>query len=211
MIDRTGSRDDSVSKLLVATHNAGKLRELAELLSDAPFELVSLSDAAIDEQAPETGSTFEENATMKAATYAGLSGMLTLADDSGLEVRALGGDPGPRSSRYAGEGASDTQRIALLLQKLDNIPEEDWEARFRCVIALARPGRVPDLYQGECRGRIVRTPRGGNGFGYDPVFLLPDLGKTMAELGAEQKNRVSHRGAAARKTVAALQRMAAGK
>ena len=196
-------------KLLVATTNPGKLKELVPLLSGCPFKLVSLAEVGIEEDIHETGSTLEENATIKATAYARLSGMATLADDSGLEVEALGGEPGPLSSRYAGPGATDDQRIAYLLQKLDNISEQEWSARFRCVIAVAWPDRPVELYTGECQGRIVRAPRGVNGFGYDPVFLLPGLDRTMAELGSEEKNQVSHRSEAARKVVAALKRRAA--
>ena len=191
-------------RLLIATHNPGKLIELTWLLGDVPFDLISLADAGIHHQVDETGETFEQNAALKAETYARLSGLPTLADDSGLEVDALGREPGVRSSRYAGADASDDQRIAFLLQKLQNIPEQAWTARFRCVIAVAWPSDPVRLYTGECLGRIVREPRGTNGFGYDPVFLLPERGKTMAELSAEEKNRVSHRSVAARKAAAAL-------
>jgi XTP/dITP diphosphohydrolase len=200
---------NSASRVLIATRNPGKLRELASLMSGSPFSLVSLSDVGIETDVPETGSTLEENAALKATAYARLSGMVALSDDSGLEVEALGGEPGPLSSRYAGEGATDAQRIAFLLQKLNNIPEDEWRARFRCVIAVAGPGRPAEIYGGECRGMIVSTPRGVNGFGYDPVFFLPELGRTMAELSPEEKNRVSHRSRAAEKAVAALVRRAA--
>ena len=196
-------------RLLIATTNVGKLRELSSLLSDCPFPIFSLAEAGIDEDVAETGSTLEDNAALKATEYARLSGMATLADDSGLEVEALGGEPGPFSSRYAGPGSTDADRIAHLLRKLDNIPERQWSARFRCAIAVAWPGEPLELHIGECRGMIVRTPRGDNGFGYDPVFELPELGRTMAELSAEEKNRVSHRGRAAQKAVAALKRRAA--
>ena len=194
--------------LLIATRNMGKLMELAPLLHDVPFTLVSLTEVGVDEDVQETGSTLEENAALKATTYARLSGLPTLADDSGLEVEALGGEPGPFSSRYAGEGATDAQRIAFLHHKLQNIPEEAWQARFRCVIAVARPSQRLELYNGECYGKIVREARGPSGFGYDPIFLLPELGKTMAELSLEEKNLVSHRSIAARKAAAALSREA---
>ena len=196
-------------RLLIATTNRGKLRELSSLLADCPFALVSLSDLGIDVEVEETGSSLEENAKLKASTYARMSGLMTLADDSGLEVEALGGEPGPRSSRYAGPDANDTQRIAHLLQKLNNVSEEDRHARFRCVIAIASPGGRVDLYDGECRGVITRKASGGSGFGYDPVFRLPELGKTMAELSPDEKNRISHRGRAARKAATALIQMSA--
>ena len=195
---------DDKEALLIATRNPGKLRELTPLLAGCPLKLVSLDDVGVDVDVQETGSTFEENAILKADTYSRLAGMVTLADDSGLEVDALRGEPGVMSSRYAGEGASDQERIAFLLRKLDNIPEDRRKARFRCVIAVARPGAQTELYPGECQGTIIGAPRGRNGFGYDPVFLLPELGCTMAELSEEEKDRVSHRGIAARKAVAAL-------
>ena len=199
----------SAATLLIATSNPGKFRELDSLMSGSLFSLVSLSDVGIETNVPETGSTLEENAVLKATAYARLSGMLTLADDSGLEVEVLGGEPGPLSARYAGEGVTDTQRIAYLLQRLNNIPEEECVARFRCVLAVAGPDRPVELYSGECRGRIAKKSRGMGGFGYDPVFFLPELGKTMAELSPEEKNRVSHRSRASEKAVAALNRTAA--
>ena len=190
--------------LLIATNNLGKLRELTGLLAESPYTPISLADIGIDEDVAETGSTFEENATLKATSYARMSGILTLADDSGLEVEALGGQPGVLSARYAGDGATDSQRIAYLLDKLDNISEADRAARFCCVLALATPGEAVQLYSGECRGRILESPRGENGFGYDPVFLLEGLGKTMAELTQDEKNGVSHRSRAAGKAAEAL-------
>jgi XTP/dITP diphosphohydrolase len=197
----------NVKKLLVATGNPGKLKEFAGMLAGVPFELVSLADAGIDADVPETGVTFEENAALKATAYAAMSGMITLADDSGLEVKALGGEPGVRSARYAGEGASEVERMALLLQNLENVPESERQARYRCVIALARPDQAPAFFSGECRGRITESPRGGHGFGYDPVFLLPEFGRTMAELNVDEKARVSHRGMAAQGAVKALMTM----
>ena len=191
-------------RLLVATRNHGKLRELSDLLGSVPFELVSLADAGIEVDVEETGHTFEDNAVLKAETYRDLSGMLTLADDSGLEVDALGGEPGVRSARYAGPDATDSDRIQLLLKNLQSTPEATWAAQFTCVIAIASPGEETRLFPGSCRGRIVREPRGENGFGYDPVFLFPDLGLTMAELTPEQKNEVSHRALAVRKAANAL-------
>ncbi len=191
-------------RLLIATRNAGKLRELAELLDSAPFDLVSLDDIGVDDEVEETGETFKQNAALKAETYCRLSGLPTLADDSGLEVDALDGEPGVRSARYAGEGASDADRIAFLVGKLDNIPEDMWSARFRCVVAVSWPDRPTELYSGACEGRIVRRGRGENGFGYDPVFYIPELGKTMAELTPAQKNRISHRSGAAKKAAAAF-------
>lgn len=197
----------NVAKLLVATGNPGKLKEFTGMLAGVPFELVSLTDVGIDEEVPETGSTFEENAALKAKGYAAMSGMVTLADDSGLEVKALGGEPGVRSARYGGEGASEVERAALLLHNLENVPESERQARFRCVIALVRPEQAPTFFYGECRGRITESPRGGHGFGYDPVFLLPEFGRTMAELNVEEKAQISHRGMAAKGAVKELRAM----
>jgi XTP/dITP diphosphohydrolase len=191
-------------KLLIATRNIGKLRELVDLLGDVPFELVSLNDVGIDDEVEETGDTFEENAALKAETYARLSSLPTLADDSGLEVDALGGEPGVRSARYAGDDASDTDRIAFLLGKLENVPQEQWSARFRCVIALSWPGEPTEFHPGACEGMIVSEPRGSNGFGYDPVFLFSKMGKTMAELTSDEKNGISHRSVAAQSAAKAL-------
>ncbi len=186
-------------RLLIATHNRGKLQELTRLLDDVPLELVSLTDMEIRHQVDETGETFEQNAALKAETYARLSALPTLADDSGLEVDALDGEPGVRSSRYAGDDATDADRVAYLLGKLDDIPARDRTARFRCVIAVAWPGATLELHFGSCEGVITEEPRGSNGFGYDPVFLIPTLGMTLGELTAAQKNRISHRSAAARR------------
>ena len=197
----------TIDKLLIATRNPGKMRELAVLLAGAPAELVSLADVGIDVDVEETGSTFEANAALKARSYCALSGLPTLADDSGLEVDALGGEPGIYSARYAGEGATDEQRIARLYERLDGVPASEWDAHFRCVIALVRPHSPDskiDFFEGTCDGRIVRPPRGDHGFGYDPAFLFPSLDRTMAELTRAEKNMLSHRGIAARKAVAAL-------
>ena len=210
MPERHEIAPDSAARLLVATHNPGKLQELRTLLEGTPFDLVSLPDLGVTGDVEETGSTLEENAALKAGTYASMTGVATLADDSGLEVDALGGEPGVRSSRYAGDSATDAQRIDFLLSRLGDIPEGLWTARFRCVLAIAWPHDATEYdmeyHVGECRGRIVREPCGSGGFGYDPVFLLPSLGKTMAELSTREKNEVSHRGAAARKAAAALKR-----
>ena len=149
------------------------------------------------------GETLEENAALKATTYARLAGLPTLADDSGLEVDALGGEPGVHSARYAGSNATDADRIAKLLDNLA-VRTQPWTARFRCVIAIAIPDGDIELHSGACEGVIISKPRGDNGFGYDPVFLLLERGKTMAELSDAEKNDVSHRGAAARKAAHAL-------
>jgi XTP/dITP diphosphohydrolase len=191
-------------KLLLATNNQGKMREYRELLSDAAFDLILPAAAGINVIVDETGATFEDNARLKATALAGKSDMLVLADDSGLEVDALGGEPGVRSARYAGENASDTQRVEFLLTKLKGIPWEKRTARFRCVIAIAEPGGNVEFCSGDCAGLITFEPFGENGFGYDPVFYLPEFGKTMAELSPAEKNRISHRGQAARKAAEIL-------
>ena len=198
-------------QLLIATHNRGKLIEYQEMLADLPFELVTLDDVGIRDDIEENGATFAENARAKALEYARRSGLLTLADDSGLEVDALGGEPGVHSKRYAGENKNDPDRIAFLLDKLRGVPRDQRAARFRCALAIATPRG--ELYEcaGTCEGLIEFTPRGTNGFGYDPVFLFPERGLTMAELSAEEKNRISHR---ARATIAArkiLQELVANK
>ncbi len=194
-------------KLLIATTNKGKLREYAEMARGLPVEPVTLAEAGIEADVEETGATIAENAVLKAREYARRSGMLTLADDSGLEVDALGGEPGPRSARYAGEGASDEERVRYLLQQLAGVPEGRRGARFRCVIAVATPDLEVRTSEGTCEGVIAREPRGQGGFGYDPVFFLPELGRHMAEFPLDEKNRISHRGramAGARAIVAEL-------
>ena len=187
------------AKLLVATNNAGKLREYVRLLDGLPFELSTLADEGIVEEVEETGLTLEENALQKASRYAALSGLITLADDSGLEVDALGGEPGPLSRRYAGNNATDGERNDFLLSKLRDVPWERRGARFRCVIAIATPGGRVQTCEGVCEGVIAFDSRGWGGFGYDPVFCLPRLNKRVAELTLEEKNRISHRARAAQK------------
>jgi len=184
-------------RLLIASANRGKVAEYRELLQGLECELLSLRDAGIDGDVAETGTTYAENARIKAVTCAARSGLVTLADDSGIEVEALGGEPGIYSARYAGDAASDAERVAFLLRKLEGVPPERRGARFVCVIALATPEGDVTYCRGECPGRIVTEPRGARGFGYDPAFLLPERGVTMAELPPEEKNRVSHRGRAA--------------
>jgi len=185
-------------KLLLATNNQGKVREYRQLLRDLPYELITSAEQGITGVVAETGRTLEDNARLKATVLAGESQLTTLADDSGLEVDALGGEPGPLSARYAGEGASDEERISYLLARLEGVPWERRSARFRCVIALATPEGQVELCCGECHGYITFKPRGKQGFGYDPIFYFPEMDKTMAELPPELKNQVSHRGQAAR-------------
>ncbi len=206
--------------LLIATGNPGKLREYSELLRDVPFTLYSLKDAGISQEVEETGGTFAENAWLKASGYATMSGMLTLADDSGLEVDAQGGAPGVLSARYGGDSChSDADRVALLLRNLVEVPWRKRTARFRCVINIAQPGLSagpapadePTLLAvvvGSVAGMIQFEPEGDDGFGYDPVFHLPSFGKTVAQLSLEDKNRISHRGCAAGRAMKALIRIA---
>ena len=186
-------------KLLLATNNQAKVREYRSLLQDIPYEMVTPAEQGINTEVSEVGESLEENARLKATALAAESQLLALADDSGLEVDALGGEPGHLSARYAGEGASDIERINYLLARLKEVPWEKRTARFRCVIAIAIPDGRVELYCGECPGFITFEPRGEQGFGYDPVFYLPGLDKTMAELPPAVKNQVSHRGQAARK------------
>jgi XTP/dITP diphosphohydrolase len=184
-------------KLLVATNNPGKVREYEALLKGLPLTLTYPAQEGIDVEVEETGSTFAENACLKAAAYARASGLLTLADDSGLEVDALEGAPGTRSARYAGQGASDEDRYRLLLSKLEGVPWERRTARFRCVIAVATLQGEVRTAEGTCEGVIAFEPKGEHGFGYDPVFYMLEHGQTMAELEPEIKNRISHRAQAA--------------
>lgn len=181
------------TKLLIATHNRGKLREYADLLADLPLTLVTPYDLELDLAVIESGATYADNARTKACAYAQASGLLALADDSGLEVDALDGAPGVRSARYA--LGDDADRVTALLRALAQagVSEENRAARFRCVIVLAAPDGRFWSAEGECAGRIIDTPRGSGGFGYDPVFFLSSHGRTMAELSPEEKNRISHR------------------
>lgn len=184
-------------KLLIATRNRGKKREYARLLQGLEVELIALDDLGVTKTIKEDGASYTENALLKARGYAAATGLLTLADDSGLEVDALDGAPGVLTARYAGEGATDEQRYSLLLEQLKDVPHEHRTARFRCVIALAWPDGRVEITEGVCEGRITREPRGEHGFGYDPVFYVPEYGCTMAELPPEIKNRISHRARAA--------------
>ncbi|MFC1918570.1 RdgB/HAM1 family non-canonical purine NTP pyrophosphatase [Chloroflexota bacterium] len=195
-----------MTKLLLATNNQDKVREYRSLLHGLPLELVTLADQGITTVVDEVGESLEENAKLKAGLLAAESQLLALADDSGLEVDALGGEPGRLSARYAGEGASDSDRVNYLLSRLKDVPCQKRTARFRCVIAVATPAGEVELCSGECQGVISFEPKGRYGFGYDPVFYLPGLGKTMAELPMEIKNKLSHRGRAAGKVFQLLKK-----
>jgi XTP/dITP diphosphohydrolase len=198
-----------MQKLLIATNNQGKVREYKELLQGLPYILVTPRELGINLEVEESGTNYQENACIKATAFAKVSGLMTLADDSGLEVDALNGEPGIRSSRYAGENANDNQRVDYLLNKLKEITENKRTGRFRCVIALARPDGQIQYSEGRCEGIIAFNPRGSEGFGYDPIFYFPELKQTMAELPAEMKNHISHRARAAAKARLILQQWAA--
>ena len=189
------------NRLLLATRNPGKIVEFQRLLKNAQVEVIGLDDVGVRDEIEETGETFEENARLKADGYARLSGELTLADDSGLEVDALGGRPGVMSARYGGPGLTDAQRVTKLLEEMKDVQGWKRTARFTAVLALARPGEPSATVTetGVVEGAIIHQPLGTNGFGYDPVFWLPSLTKTSAQLTGEQKDAISHRGAAARK------------
>ena len=199
-----------MNELLLATDNQGKVREYSLLLEGLPFTLVTPDKRGGKVVINESDTTLEDNAALKARTYAQASNLLTLADDSGLEVDALAGEPGPLSARYAGEGASDRERVEFLLNKLSTAPWEKRGARFRCVIAIATPEGKLELCHGECEGIIAFQPKGENGFGYDPIFYLPELDKTMAELPLAHKNKISHRGKAAQKARQILNQLSGG-
>jgi XTP/dITP diphosphohydrolase len=183
--------------LLVATHNQGKIREYRSLLADLPLHVTWLEQEGVTFEVEETGATFVENACLKAEQYARLTGLWTWADDSGLEVDALGGAPGVYSARYGGQGLSDRDRYLHLLAALAALPHAPRTARFRCVVAIAAPNGPVYTTEGAVEGEIIDAPRGEFGFGYDPVFYLPAHGATMAELAPGVKNRISHRGQAA--------------
>jgi XTP/dITP diphosphohydrolase len=185
-----------VKEVVVATTNSGKLREIKAALHGMAVKIVSLKDLAPMPPLGEDGQTFQENALKKARVVAQHTGRLTIADDSGLEVDCLQGNPGVRSARFAGEGASDAENNRKLLQLLKGVPSSQRVATFRCIIAVVSPQGKEAWVEGVCRGVIVETERGGEGFGYDPLFLLPEIGKTLAEVPVKVKNRVSHRGRA---------------
>jgi XTP/dITP diphosphohydrolase len=194
-------------RLLIATHNPGKVREYRELLADLPLEITYLDAEGISLEVEETGDTFADNAVQKGTVYARASGLWTWADDSGLEVDALGGGPGVHSARYAGPAAGDADRRRRLLNALAGVPWNRRTARFHCAVALVTPRGDARTADGICEGIIAFGPAGDNGFGYDPVFYLPARAATMAQLPPEEKNRISHRGRAAQKAARLLEEM----
>ena len=196
-----------MSKLLLATSNAGKIKEYRVLLDGLGYQISTLTEEGIAKIVTESGNNYEQNARLKATTYAKLSQLTALADDSGLEVDALNGEPGVKSARFAGETATDTEKVNFLLAKLNSVPWERRTARFKCVIAIASPGGRAEVCYGECHGMITFEAKGDNGFGYDPIFFLPEIGKTMAELHLEMKNQISHRARASQKARQVLKQL----
>jgi XTP/dITP diphosphohydrolase len=201
-------------RLLIASTNRGKLREIQAVLAGLPVDLVLPADLGMTLHVDETGETYAENAALKARAYCQASSLLTLADDSGLEVAALNGAPGLHSARYSPlPGASDADRRALLLQTLKSYPmptgSPGWPAHFHCTVAIAQPGGSLHFSEGRCDGYIIPQERGHNGFGYDPVFFIPEHHATMAELPDQVKNRISHRARALQAAIPLLQRVIA--
>ena len=192
-------------KILLATANKGKVIELEKMLSGMGIGVLSLRDFPNFPEVEENGNNFAENAFIKARAAAEMANIITIADDSGLEVDALRGAPGVFSARYAGEPKSDERNIDRLLMELEDVPEQKRTARFRCCLAIVSPGGVERLTEGSVEGKILKGRRGKGGFGYDPVFYLPELGKTMAELSLVEKNALSHRALAFRQAISILE------
>ena len=189
-------------EIVIATRNLGKMDEMSKMLPNSVYKPLSLEQVRVFEEVEETGTTFKENAILKAETYGKLAGRLTLADDSGIEVDALGGLPGIYSARYGGDGKNDNDRNRLLLSNLNGIAEDELTARFRCAVALWNP--IDDTvvaFEGKIEGRITRNAKGRNGFGYDPIFFFPEKNRTLAELSSQEKESVSHRGEAMREAI----------
>ena len=200
-----------MTALLIATNNPGKVREYEELLVGLPVAITHPAQEKLLLEVDECGDTFEENARIKVLAYAQASGLLTLADDSGLEVDALGGAPGVRSARYAGPHVTDADRNRKLLAELKHVPAEERSARFQCVVALARSDGTIHTAEGTLEGRIGFSPRGEHGFGYDPLFVVEGYGGlTLAELGPKLKNRISHRARAVAAARPSLERILGG-
>ncbi|MBR6349048.1 MAG: XTP/dITP diphosphatase [Lachnospiraceae bacterium] len=191
-------------KVIMATGNKNKVREVQEILQGTGIEIISMKDAGVDVEIIENGKTFEENAAIKAETVCAASGCITIADDSGLEVDWLGGAPGIYSSRFMCEDTSYDIKNAAIIEKLKDAKGDERSARFICAMAIAYPDAPTKVFKGVFEGQIAYAPAGPNGFGYDPIFYVPELGCTSAELSEEEKNAVSHRGKALRLAAAAL-------
>ncbi|MEW9670805.1 XTP/dITP diphosphatase [Ammoniphilus sp. 3BR4] len=194
-------------RLILATRNQGKVQELKKMLADYNVEVVGLDQYPDCPEVEEDRETFEGNAIKKAQTICDFLQIPALADDSGLEVDAMGGQPGVYSARFAGPNATDKENNDKLLKMLEDIPTGNRKARFRCVLALAVPHRPVLTWEGSCEGEIGSNPKGTGGFGYDPLFVLPDQGKTMAELTKEEKSQISHRGNAMKKMLADMKEL----
>lgn len=194
-------------EIAFASNNKHKLEEVRQILSGLPLTIHSLADLGLEVEISEDGQTFRENALIKAHLAAKASGMISLADDSGLEVDALNGAPGVRSARFAGDKADSSQNNKLLLEKLKNVPFDQRTARFRCVLALVTLAGEEHLWDGTCEGLIGFEEHGQRGFGYDPLFILPAYQKTLAELGPEIKNKLSHRAMALKNALPYLTRI----
>ncbi len=196
-----------MNKLLIATNNNGKVIELQDLLKNTGIRLLTPADINLSLEVDEDGSTYAENSSKKALAFAQTSGLISLADDSGLEVDALDGAPGLHSARYSSQpAAKDADRRALLLQNLKDKPRP-WKAHFHATLAIAKPTGEVVLAEGNCFGEIIPAERGSGGFGYDPIFFIPELNKTMAELDMLEKNHVSHRALAVMKAMPVLKKM----
>jgi XTP/dITP diphosphohydrolase len=193
-------------KLVVASRNPGKVMEIRDVLDGLGWDVLGLRDVGLDCDVREEGKTFEANARRKARAVAKKAETWTLADDSGLEVDALGGEPGVRSARFAGENATDADRMKKLLDRMIAVPDENRTARFRCVICLVDPKGRAHTFSGKCEGRVAHHPRGHAGFGYDPVFMPDGSSKTFGELGLDFKRKLSHRARAMEKVVAYLKK-----
>ncbi|MCY7790491.1 XTP/dITP diphosphatase [Bacillus haynesii] len=193
-----------MKEVIIATKNEGKVREFKAMLEPRGYDAKSLLDIGYTPEIEETGQTFEENAVIKAETISKETGKIVIADDSGLSVDYLGGSPGVYSARYAGEEKNDLANLKKLLKELEGVEKEDRSARFRCALALCIPGHETKTVEGSVEGYITDEPRGTNGFGYDPVFLVKDKDQTMAELSSGEKNKISHRAEALKKLSALL-------
>lgn len=185
-----------MERLIFATGNADKMKEIRMILADSGYEILSMKEAGIDVDIVEDGSTFEENAIIKATAISKVAGCLVLADDSGLEVDAMGGAPGIYSARFEGVDTPYSIKNKIIMDRLEGLPEEERTARFVCAIAAAWPDGRVETRRGTIEGIIAHEPAGENGFGYDPIFYVPEYGKTTAQLDPEEKNKISHRGKA---------------